>query len=165
MKSLSKYLALLAAVAGLVTVTARAEDAPKPEAPKRERGGDKDRPERPKLSDEEKAKLKAAHEAAEKDPAVIAAKEALKKAMDAKDRKAAQEARKTLGEATKAAMIKADASLAALFEKYPQLANGMGGRGERGGKPGEGRPERGPKPGKPGDKPDAPKPPAPPAGE
>lgn len=157
MKSLSKYLALLAAVAGLATVTARAEGdkpAPKPEAPKHERGS------RPNLSDEEKAKIKAAREAAEKDPAVIAAKEAMKqareKAKESKDREPVRAAEKALRDAFKAAMLKADPSLAALLEKYPMLAAPMGGRGE-------GRGERGPKPGKGGDKP-APAP-AKPAGE
>lgn len=159
MKSLSKYLALLATVACLGTLTARAEgegDEKKP-APKHERGGDKDRPERPKLTDEEKAKLKAAHEAAQKDPAVIKAKEALDKAIEAKDRKAAQEARKALAEAFKAAVLKADPSLAALLEKHPGLAHPRGGRGEgrpgRPGKDGEGRPGKGE--GRPEKKPEA----------
>jgi hypothetical protein len=151
MKAL-KYLSLLSAIACFGTAGLRAEGDAKPEhkpdAPKRERGGDKERPERPKLSDEEHAKIKAAREAAEKDSAVIAAKEAFEKAREAKDRKAAMEARKTLGEAFKAAMLKADPSLSALIEKHPGIAAPMGARGEG---RGEGRGERGPRKG--GDKP------------
>jgi hypothetical protein len=158
MKALSKYLALLAAVTCLGTTGLRAEGDAKPEhkpdAPKRERGGDKERPERPKLTKEEHEKLKAAREAAEKDPAVIAAKEAMekaKKAKEAKDRKAMQEARKAHMEAMKAAMLKADPSIGEILKKMPERGEGRPGPGR-----GEGRPHKdGDK--KPADKPaDAP---------
>lgn len=136
----SKYLALLASALCAVSFTARAEDAPaKPEKPERPGRG-----ERVKLTDEEKTKLKAAREAALKDPAVVKAKEALDKAEESKDRKAIQEARKAHAEAIKAAMIKADPSVADILKKMPQAP----GRGE--GRPGRG--DRGPKE-KPSDKP------------
>ena len=57
------------------------------------------------LDDATKAKLKAAHEVAEKDPAVIKAKEDVKKAMEAAHA------------AHKAAMLKADPSLAETLDK------------------------------------------------
>lgn len=146
-----KYLALLAAITCFGTAGLRAEDD-KPS--KRERPERKEHKERgPKLTDEEKAKLKAARETAEKDPAVIQAKEAFEKAREkAKeskekaDREAAREAGKALHEAMKAAMIKADPSVAEILKKLPPRHPGPGERGE-------GRGERGPRKG--GDKPSA----------
>lgn len=153
MNALTKYLSILAAVACLGTTGLRAEgDAKpdrKPDAPKRERGGDKERKERgPKLTDEERAKLKAAREAAEKDPAVIKAKAdldaAIAKAKEEKGpeaRKPVMEARKALHEAMKAAMLKADPSIGEILKKMPAPGEGRGERGPRKG---------GDKPGKPG---------------
>ena len=149
-------LALATSVAGL-----NAQDAAPAggEKPKREGRGGEGRGERgfPGLSAEEQAKVKAALEAVKDDPAVVAAKEAAKKAMEAvkeareagKTReesadlmKAAMEARKAAMEAGAAAAIAKDPSVKELFEKIkaniPKRGEGRGeGKGE--GKPGEGR--------------------------
>ena len=143
-------LALASSVAGL-----HAEDAaPAGDKPKHEGRGE-GRGERgfPGLSAEEQAKVKAALEAVKDDPAVVAAKEAAKKAGEAikeareagKTReemadllKAAMEARKAAMEATSAAAIAKDPSVKELFEKIKANMPKRGeGRGE--GKGGEGR--------------------------
>jgi hypothetical protein len=139
-------LALATSVAGLHAE----ESAPAGDKPKHERGGE-GRGERgfPGLSKEENEKLKAAIESVKDDPAVLAAREAAKKAGEALKEareagktkeemadlfKAAGEARKAAMEATKNAVVAKDASLAELFDKVK--AN-MGKRGE--GKEGEGK--------------------------
>lgn len=149
-------LALATSVAGLhAEESAPAGDKPKH---KHERGGEgkggegrEGRGERgfPGLSKEENEKLKAAIESVKDDPAVLAAREAAKKAGEALKEareagktkeemadlfKAAGEARKAAMEATKNAVVAKDASLAELFDKVK--AN-MGKRGE--GKEGEGK--------------------------
>jgi len=150
-------LALASSVAGL-----NAQDAPAggAEKPKREgRGGEgrgEGRGERgfPGLSEEEQAKVKAAIEAVKEDPAVLAAREAAKKAGEAlkeakeagKTReesadlfKAAMEARKAAMEATVTAAVAKDPSVKELFDKIKANMPKRGeGRGEGEGK-GEGR--------------------------
>jgi hypothetical protein len=147
MKSLIKYLSILAAVACVGTAGLRAEEA-KPSKPERkERKEHKE--EGPKLTDEEKAKLKAAKAAVDKDPAVIKAKDAFEaareKARESKekaDRQAAMEAGKALREAVKAAMIKADPSIAEILKKMPERP--FGERGEHGPRKGGDKPAEAP---------------------
>ena len=126
-------LALLLALitsAGLL-----AQDAPKPDAPKGDnppakkgegkgdKGGKKQGPQRPESVDEATwKKFGEAMKAAQKDEAVVKAKEA-------KDEKAVREA-------TKAAVLKADASLESVFKALEEArAKGKGkGKGDKGGK-------------------------------
>jgi hypothetical protein len=130
-------LALLLALitsAGLL-----AQDAPKPDAPKGDapakkgegKGGKKQQgPQRPESVDE-------AMKAAQKDEAVVAAKA---KAADAKTPEEKQAAGKGVMEATKAAILKADASLESVFKALEEArAKGKGkGKGDKGGKKPEG---------------------------
>ncbi len=127
-----KFALLLALItsAGLL-----AQDAPKPDAPKGDnppakkgegkgdKGGKKQAPQRPESVDEATwKKFGEAMKAAQKDEAVVKAKEA-------KDEKAVREA-------TKAAVLKADASLEAVFKALEEArAKGKGkGKGDKGGK-------------------------------
>lgn len=131
-------LALLLALvtsAGLL-----AQDAPKPDAPKGDnppakkgegkgdKGGKKQMgPQRPESVDEATwKKFQEAMRAAQKDEAVVKAKEA-------KDEKAVREA-------IKAAVLKSDASLEAVFKALDEArAKGKGkGKGDKGGKKPEG---------------------------
>ena len=151
-------LALASSVAGL-----NAQDAPAggAEKPKREGRGGEGRGERgfPGLSQEEQAKVKAAIEAVKEDPAVVAAREAAKKAGEAlkaareegKTReesadlfKAAMEARKAAMEATVTAAVAKDPSVKELFDKIKAnmpkrgegRGEGQGGEGRKGGRKG-----------------------------
>lgn len=88
------------------------------------------------LTSEQKQKLKAAREAAKDDPAVQAAREKMRTAQDPAARR---EAAKAMHDAMKAAIVKADPSLASLLE---QLGPGVMGPGPRhGGGPGGDRPD------------------------
>jgi hypothetical protein len=125
-------LALLLALitsAGLLAQDAPKPDAPKGDAPakkgegKGDKGGKKQGPQRPEGIDEATwKKFGEAMKAAQKDEAVVKAKEA-------KDEKAVREA-------TKAAVLKADASLEAVFKALEEArAKGKGkGKGDKGGK-------------------------------
>jgi hypothetical protein len=142
-------LALLLALitsAGLL-----AQDAPKPAAPKGDepakkaekgkgdKGGKKQQgPQRPESVDEATwKKFGEAMKAAQKDEAVVAAKA---KAADAKTPEEKQAAGKGVMEATKAAILKADASLESVFKALEEArAKGKGkGKGDKGGKKPEG---------------------------
>lgn len=146
-------LALASSVAGLNAQEAPAGGAEKPKHEGRGEG----RGERgfPGLNPEEQAKVKAAIESVKEDPAVLAAREAAKKAGEAlkeakeagKTReesadlfKAAMEARKAAMEATVTAAIAKDPSVKELFDKVkanmpkPGEGRGRGGEGK-----GEGR--------------------------
>jgi len=117
-----KYSLLLAllATAGLI-----AADAPKPEgkpdAPKK--GDAKKGPTKPEsVSDADWKKFLDASKAAQSDAAVVAAKA---KAKDAKSEDEKKEAGKAVMEATKAAVLKADASLESVFKALEE-AHGKG---------------------------------------
>jgi Spy/CpxP family protein refolding chaperone len=121
-------LALLLALitsAGLLAQDAPKPDAPKGDAPakKGDKGGKKQAPQRPESVDEATwKKFGEAMKAAQKDEAVVKAKEA-------KDEKAVREA-------IKAAVLKADASLESVFKALEEArAKGKGkGKGDKGGK-------------------------------
>ena len=135
-------LALLLALitsAGLL-----AQDAPKPDAPtgdapakkgegKGDTGGKKQQgPQRPESVDEATwKKFGEAMKAAQKDEAVIAAKA---KAGEAKTPEEKQAAGKAVMEATKAAVLKADASLESVFKALEEARAKGKGKGDKGGK-------------------------------
>jgi hypothetical protein len=134
-------LALLLALitsAGLL-----AQDAPKPAAPKGDapakkgegkgdKGGKKQGPQRPEAVDEALwKKFGEAMKAAQKNEAVVAAKA---KAADAKTPEEKQAAGKGVMEATKAAILKADASLEAVFKALEEARAKGKGKGDKGGK-------------------------------
>ena len=77
------------------------------------------------LTDAEKAQLKAAHEATKNDPAVEAAKQAMKSSTSPQDRQAAME---TLHKAMHDALLKADPTIGPLLEKI-RPPKGDGGQG------------------------------------
>lgn len=136
-------LALLLAL--ITSASLLAQDAPKPDAPKGDapkkgegkgdKGGKKQAPQRPEGIDEATwKKFGEAQKAAQKDEAVIAAKA---KAADAKTPEEKQAAGKAVMEATKAAILKADASLEAVYKALEAgRAKGKGdkGKGDKGGK-------------------------------
>ncbi len=132
-------LALLLALitsAGLLAQDAPKPDAPKGDAPakkgegKGDKGGKKGAPQKPESVDEATwKKFQDAQKAAQKDEAVIAAKA---KAGEAKTEEEKRAAGKAVMEATKAAILKADASLESVFKA---LEEGRGkGKGDKGGK-------------------------------
>jgi len=135
-------LALLLALitsAGLLAQDAPKPDAPKGDAPKKgegkgDKGGKKQAPQRPEGIDEATwKKFGEAQKAAQKDEAVIAAKA---KADEAKPEDK-QVAVRAVAEAVKAAILKADASLEAVFKALEAgRAKGKGdkGKGDKGGK-------------------------------
>jgi hypothetical protein len=136
-------LALLLALitsAGLLAQDAPKPDAPKGDAPKKgegkgDKGGKKQAPQKPESVDEATwKKFGEAQKAAQKDEAVIAAKA---KAADAKTPEEKQAAGKAVMEATKAAILKADASLESVFkalEASRAKGKGKGDKGDKGGK-------------------------------
>ena len=136
-------LALLLALitsAGLLAQDAPKPDAPKGDAPKKgegkgDKGGKKGAPQKPESVDEATwKKFGEAQKAAQKDEAVIAAKA---KAADAKTPEEKQAAGKAVMEATKAAILKADASLESVFkalEASRAKGKGKGDKGDKGGK-------------------------------
>lgn len=134
-----KFALLLALItsAGLL-----AQDAPKPDAPKGDnppakkgdKGGKKQAPQRPESVDEATwKKFGEAMKAAQGDEAVKAAKA---KAGEAKTEEEKKAAGRAVMEATKAAVLKADASLEAVFKALEEArAKGKGkGKGDKGGK-------------------------------
>ncbi len=136
-------LALLLALitsAGLLAQDAPKPDAPKGDAPKKgegkgDKGGKKQVPQKPESVDEATwKKFGEAQKAAQKDEAVIAAKA---KAADAKTPEEKQAAGKAVMEATKAAILKADASLESVFKALDEArakGKGKGDKGDKGGK-------------------------------
>ncbi len=136
-------LALLLALitsAGLLAQDAPKPDAPKGDAPKKgegkgDKGGKKQGPQKPESVDEATwKKFGEAQKAAQKDEAVIAAKA---KAADAKTPEEKQAAGKAVAEATKAAVLKADASLESVFKALDEArakGKGKGDKGDKGGK-------------------------------
>ena len=118
-----KYSLLLAllATAGLI-----AADAPKPEgkpdAPKKGDAKNKGPAKPESVSDADWKKFQDANKAAQSDAAVVAAKA---KAKDAKSEDEKKEAGKAVMEATKAAVLKADASLESVFKALEE-ARGKG---------------------------------------
>ena len=135
-------LALLLALitsAGLLAQDAPKPDAPKGDAPakkgegKGDKGGKKQMgPQRPESVDEATwKKFGEAMKAAQKDEAVIAAKA---KAGEAKTPEEKQAAGKAVMEATKAAVLKADASLESVFKALEEARAKGKGKGDKGGK-------------------------------
>lgn len=136
MKLKLAFLLALISSAGLIAADAPA-DAPKGDAPKKgegkgDKGGKKQGPQKPESVDEATwKKFGEAQKAAQKDEAVIAAKA---KAADAKTPEEKQAAGKAVMEATKAAILKADASLEAVFKALEEARAKGKGKGDKGGK-------------------------------
>ena len=140
MKLKLAFLLALISSAGLIAADAPA-DAPKGDAPKKgegkgDKGGKKQAPQKPESVDEATwKKFGEAQKAAQSDEAVIAAKAKVKPvAKDAseEDKKAAQAAGRAVMEATKAAVLKADASLESVYKAIE--ASRAKGKGDKGGK-------------------------------
>ena len=141
MKLKLAFLLALISSAGLIAADAPA-DAPKGDAPKKGEGkgdkGGKKGPQKPESVDEATwKKFQEASKAAQGDDAVKAAKA---KAAEAKTPEEKQAAGKAVMEATKAAILKADASLESVFKALDEArAKGKGkGKGDKGGKKPEG---------------------------
>lgn len=136
MKLKLAFLLALISSAGLIAADAPA-DAPKGDAPKKgegkgDKGGKKQAPQKPESVDEATwKKFGEAQKAAQKDEAVIAAKA---KAADAKTPEEKQAAGKAVMEATKAAILKADASLESVFKALDEARAKGKGKGDKGGK-------------------------------
>ena len=138
MKLKLAFLLALISSAGLIAADAPA-DAPKGDAPKKgegkgDKGGKKQGPQKPESVDEATwKKFQEASKAAQGDDAVKAAKA---KAAEAKTPEEKQAAGKAVMEATKAAILKADASLESVFKALDEArAKGKGkGKGDKGGK-------------------------------
>ena len=130
---LALLLALISS-AGLIAADAPA-GAPKGDAKKGDKGGKKQGPQKPESVDEATwKKFMEASKAAQNDDAVKAAKA---KAADAKTPEEKQAAGKAVVEATKAAILKADASLESVFkaiEASRAKGKGKGEKGDKGGK-------------------------------
>ena len=125
---LALLLALISS-AGLIAADAPA-GAPKGDAKKGDKGGKKQGPQKPESVDEATwKKFMEASKAAQNDDAVKAAKA---KAADAKTEEEKKAAAKAVMEATKAAVLKADASLESV---YKAIEEGRAkGKGDKGGK-------------------------------
>ena len=133
MKLKLAFLLALISSAGLIAADAPA-DAPKGDAPKKAEGkgdkGKKGAPQKPESVDEATwKKFQEASKAAQNDDAVKAAKA---KASEAKTDEEKKAAGKAVMEATKAAILKADASLESVFKALEEArAKGKGkGKGE-----------------------------------
>ena len=137
MKLKLAFLLALISSAGLIAADAPKPDAPKGDAPKKgegkgDKGGKKQAPQKPESVDEATwKKFGEAQKAAQKDEAVIAAKA---KAADAKTPEEKQAAGKAVMEATKAAVLKADASLESVFKALDEARAKGKGKGDKGGK-------------------------------
>ncbi len=142
MKLKLAFLLALISSAGLIAADAPKPDAPKGDEPgkkaekgKGDKGGKKQGPQKPESVDEATwKKFGEAQKAAQKDEAVIAAKA---KVADAKTPEEKQAAGKAVMEATKAAILKADASLESVFkaiEASRAKGKGKGDKGDKGGK-------------------------------
>jgi hypothetical protein len=140
---MKRTLALLLALISSASLIA--QDAPKPDAPKGDepakkaegkgdKGGKKGAPQKPESVDEATwKKFLEANKAAQNDDAVKAAKA---KAAEAKTDEEKKAAGKAVMEATKAAVLKADASLESVYKAIEEArAKGKGkGKGDKGGK-------------------------------
>ena len=129
MKIKLAFLLALISSAGLIAADAPA-GAPKGDAKKGDKGGKKQGPQKPESVDEATwKKFMEASKAAQNDDAVKAAKA---KAADAKTEEEKKAAGKAVMEATKAAVLKADASLESV---YKAIEEGRAkGKGDKGGK-------------------------------
>lgn len=123
-----KHLLTILALVLTVGVATAEEKKPEGQPPAKKEGkGDKKGPARPEGVDEATwKKFQDAMKAAQNDDAVKAAKA---KAAEAKSEDEKKEAGKAVREATKAAVLKADASLAEVFAKLEAGAKGKGGKG------------------------------------
>ena len=131
MKIKLAFLLALISSAGLIAADAPA-GAPKGDAKKGDKGGKKQGPQKPESVDEATwKKFGEAQKAAQKDEAVIAAKA---KAADAKTPEEKQAAGKAVMEATKAAVLKADASLESVYKAIEEGRAKGKGKGDKGGK-------------------------------
>lgn len=119
---------LLTILALVLTVGVATAQEKKPEGqPPAKKGGEKKGPMRPEGVDEATwKKFTDAMKAAQSDDAVKAAKA---KAAEAKSEDEKKEAAKAVREATKAAVLKADSSLAEVFAKLEAAGKGKGGKG------------------------------------
>jgi len=143
MKLKLAFLLALISSAGLIAADAPKPDAPKGDEPakkagKGDKGGKKQGPQKPESVDEATwKKFLDASKAAQTDAAVVAAKA---KASEAKTDEEKKAAGKEVMEATKAAILKADASLESVFKALEEArAKGKGkGKGDKGGKKPEG---------------------------
>jgi hypothetical protein len=138
MKIKLAFLLALISSATLIAQDAPKPDAPKGDAPKKAEGkgdkGKKGAPQKPESVDEATwKKFLDAQKAAQSDDAVKAAKA---KAAEAKTDEEKKEAGKAVMEATKAAVLKADASLESVYKALEEArAKGKGkGKGDKGGK-------------------------------
>ena len=135
MKLKLAFLLALISSAGLIAADAPA-DAPKGDAPKKGEGkgdkGGKKGPQKPESVDEATwKKFQDASKAAQNDDAVKAAKA---KAADAKTDEEKKAAGKAVMEATKAAILKADASLESVFKALEEARGKGKGKGKGEGK-------------------------------
>jgi hypothetical protein len=139
MKLKLAFLLALITSAGLIAVDAPKPDAPKGDEPGKKaekgKGGKKQGPQKPDSVDEATwKKFGEAQKAAQNDDAVKAAKA---KAADANTPEEKQAAGKAVMEATKAAILKADASLESVFKALEEArakGKGKGDKGDKGGK-------------------------------
>ncbi|MEY3491647.1 MAG: hypothetical protein RL309_775 [Verrucomicrobiota bacterium] len=138
MKLKLAFLLALISSAGLIAQDAKPaapkgdEPGKKAEKGKGDKGGKKQAPQKPESVDEATwKKFGEAQKAAQKDEAVIAAKA---KAADAKTPEEKQAAGKAVMEATKAAILKADASLESVFKAIEASRAKGKGKGDKGGK-------------------------------
>ena len=131
MKIKLAFLLALISSAGLIAADAPA-GAPKGDAKKGDKGGKKQGPQKPESVDEATwKKFMEASKAAQNDDAVKAAKA---KAADAKTPEEKQAAGKAVMEATKAAVLKADASLESVYKAIEEGRAKGKGKGDKGGK-------------------------------
>ncbi|MGA0133278.1 MAG: hypothetical protein ACO3ND_02855 [Opitutales bacterium] len=124
---------ILTILALVLTVGVAHAAKPEGQAPEKgaKKGGDRKGPARPEGVDEATwKKFQDAMKAAQNDDAVKAAKA---KAAEAKTEEEKREAGKAVREATKAAVLKADASLAEVFAKLEAANKGKGGDKGKGG--------------------------------
>lgn len=123
-----KHLLTILALVLTVSVATAEEKKPEGQAPAKKEGkGEKKGPARPEGVDEATwKKFTDAMKAAQSDDAVKAAQA---KAKEAKTDEEKKEAGKAVREAVKAAVLKADASLAEVFAKLEAAAKGKGGKG------------------------------------
>ena len=131
MKIKLAFLLALISSAGLIAADAPA-GAPKGDATKGDTGGKKQGPQKPESVDDATwKKFMEASKAAQNDDAVKAAKA---KAADAKTPEEKQAAGKAVMEATKAAVLKADASLESVYKAIEEGRAKGKGKGDKGGK-------------------------------
>ena len=131
MKIKLAFLLALISSAGLIAADAPA-GAPKGDAKKGDKGGKKQGPQKPESVDEATwKKFQDATKAAQNDDAVKAAKA---KAADAKTPEEKQAAGRAVMEATKAAVLKADASLESVYKAIEEGRAKGKGKGDKGGK-------------------------------